>query len=245
MDNELAHDKKIKIAALADIHVHDTDAGKYRELFAMLSDQADIIALCGDLTNLGLSAEAELLAADIAAAKVPVIGVLGNHDHESGQPEEVRRILASGGLKLVDQEPFIIHGVGFAGVKGFGGGFDHYMLSAFGESAVKEFVNQSVNEALHLETLLRTLDVPKRVAIMHYSPISETLQGEPAEIYPYLGSSRLAEVVDHFDVAAVLHGHAHHGSLQGQTAKGVPVYNCAYPLMIKRNPDQPYLMIEV
>jgi Icc-related predicted phosphoesterase len=135
--------------------------------------------------------------------------------------------------------------VGFAGVKGFGGGFNRYMLTSFGEEGIKRFVAEAIQEALKLENALRTLMTEKTVVVLHYSPVTGTLHGEPLEIYPFLGSSRLAEAIDPFDVSAIFHGHAHHGTYEGRTNKGVPVYNTCLDLMRARDPSQPYVLIEM
>jgi hypothetical protein len=133
--------------------------------------------------------------------------VLGNHDFEAGCPEKVTEILTQAGVTILDQQACVIEGVGFAGVKGFIGGFGRAELDPFGESAIKAFVDESVNEARKLEHQLRTLRTERVMAILHYAPIPETIEGEPLEIFPFLGSSRLAQAVDRFDtVKAVVHG---------------------------------------
>jgi Icc-related predicted phosphoesterase len=218
----------VTVAAIGDLHVSDTSQGRYRELFEEMSDAADVIVLCGDLTNFGKVSEAELLADDMRAASVPVLGVLGNHDYECGCGDELTRILEQAGMNMLGQQATIVEGVGFAGVKGFVGGFGRGELGAFGEQAIKAFVDESHEEARQLENALRSLRTERTVAVLHYAPIRETVEGEPLEIYPFLGSSRLAHAVDRFDnVKAVVHGHAHRGTYEGKTPRGVPVYNCA------------------
>jgi Icc-related predicted phosphoesterase len=234
---------KLRVAAVGDLHVHA--AGAYRDFFVDVSRRADVLALCGDLTHLGGIAEAEGLAADLASCSVPVVGVLGNHDYQSGHAEEVRKILCAAKLVLLDKEPFIYQGVGFAGAKGFCGGFNKYMLTSFGEDAIKHFVAETVNEALQLENCLSALKTERTIVVLHYAPITATLHGEPLEIFPFLGSSRLAEAIDPFDVTAVFHGHAHRGTCEGRTNKGVPVYNCCYELMQRVHPEQPFALIEI
>jgi Icc-related predicted phosphoesterase len=224
----------IRLAALGDLHVGETAHHPYRELFARISQEADVLALCGDLTNFGKSPEAEILAEDLQACSIPVVGVLGNHDFECGQPQEVSRILHEAGLKLLDGDAYEIEGVGFAGAKGFIGGYGRNMLSAFGEPAIKAFVQAAVEENLKLETSLRMLKTERTVVVLHYSPIAATLAGEPSEIFPFLGSARLGETIDRFDgVKVVLHGHAHSGAYEGRTPGGVPVYNVARPLLAR------------
>jgi Icc-related predicted phosphoesterase len=201
-----------RVAAIGDLHVGENHHQPYRELFARISQEADVLALCGDLTNFGKTPEVEILAEDLQACTIPVVGVLGNHDFECGQPNEVSRILHEAGMKLLDGEAHEIDGVGFAGCKGFVGGFGRYMLSAFGEPEIKSFVQASVDENLKLETSLRMLRTERTVVVLHYSPVEDTVVGEPPEIFPFLGSARMGETIDRFDgVKCVVHGHAHRG----------------------------------
>lgn len=232
-----------RIAAIGDLHVSDSPKTPCRELFAEISDNAHILALCGDLTNLGTIAEAEILAEDLQSCSIPTIAVLGNHDHESGHASEVMAILRQAGTHLLEDHAFALESVGFAGVKGFGGGFGRRMLGSFGEAAIKHFVNESVAEAMHLENELRSLTTDKLVVVLHYSPIRDTLIGEVPEIYPFLGSSRLGETIDRFDVSCAVHGHAHHGTFEGKTLKGIPVYNCAQT--IAKPGGRPYALIQL
>ena len=235
----------MKIAAIGDLHVTEDSNAPYRRLFAEMSAEADVILLCGDLTNFGKTKEAEILAEDIRLCTVPVLGVLGNHDYECGQPEEVCRILHDGGMILLDEQAHEIDGVGFAGVKGFLGGFGRGELAPFGEPMIKAFVNETNNEARKLENALRSLRTEKIVAVLHYSPVIETLEGEPIEIFQYLGSARLADALDRFDnIAAVFHGHAHHGSYEGKTMRGTPVYNVAQ-FVLRDTFGKPYIVMEI
>ncbi|MCR6632494.1 MAG: metallophosphoesterase [Magnetospirillum sp.] len=235
----------LTVAGLGDLHVTERNQHPYRDLFAEIAEQAQVLALCGDLTNLGRPHEAEILAEDLRACRIPVVAVLGNHDLECGHGAEVRTILGQAGVTFLDEESPIIHGVGFAGAKGFGGGFGARMLSPFGEDAIKAFVGEAVNEAFHLENELHTLlqDTDRLVVALHYAPISDTVEGEPKEIWPFLGSSRLAETIDRFPVKAVFHGHAHHGAAYGRTKAGVPVYNCAIPVV--KDGGRPYALVRV
>ena len=234
---------KLRVAALGDLHVTTGADHSFRQLFAEISREADALALCGDLTHLGNPREADLLAEELRACSVPVVAVLGNHDYECGKPEEVVRILEQGGVKFLESQVHEVNGVGFAGVKGFAGGFGSRMLSPFGEPAIKQFANEAVEEALRLEKALHALDGKRIVVVLHYAPILETVAGEPPEIIPFLGSSRLAETIDRFEVAAVCHGHAHHGVYSGRTPKGVPVYNCAQ--FVPKEGGRRYALIEV
>ncbi|HWT12542.1 MAG TPA: metallophosphoesterase [Allosphingosinicella sp.] len=237
--------KTIKLAAVGDLHVTEASEHRYRDLFAEISEVADVLALCGDLTNFGKTREAEILAEDLRACTIPVVGVLGNHDYECGQADEVARILHGGGMTVLGEQAVIIEGVGFAGVKGFLGGFGRGELGAFGEPAIKQFVDEALDEARKLENALRTLKTERSVAVLHYAPVVDTVEGEPLEIYPFLGCSRLADAVDRFDnIAAVVHGHAHRGRHQGRTPRGTPVYNCAL-MVAEAELDRPYALIQV
>jgi Icc-related predicted phosphoesterase len=235
---------KLRVAAMGDLHVHKVHHGEWRPVFAEISQAADVLVLCGDLTAIGLVEEAEHLAMDLAALKVPALAVLGNHDLHSGKEEEVRAALRKAGVRFLDEESVDVGEVGFAGVKGFGGGFGDRMLAPFGEETTKAFVTAAVNEGLSLETQLKGLLTARRVVVLHYSPIAETVKGEPAEIYPFMGCSRLAETIDRFDVAAVFHGHAHHGTHAGKTLKGTPVYNVSAELLKKQGRGG-YVVVEV
>ena len=236
---------RLRVAAVGDLHVGENHPHPYRDLFVRISNEADVLVLCGDLTNFGKTPEAEILAEDLQACSIPVVAVLGNHDYECGQPEEVSRILRDAGVRLLDGEAYEIEGVGFAGAKGFIGGFGRAMLSPFGEPAIKAFVQASVDENLKLESSLRMLRTDRTVVALHYSPIQETVEGEPPEIFPFLGSARLGETIDRFDgVKAVVHGHAHRGAPVGRTLRGVPVYNVARPVLM-REMDREYTILEV
>jgi Icc-related predicted phosphoesterase len=236
---------KLRVAAIGDLHVMEDDVAPYRDLFAEMANAADVLVLCGDLTNFGKVSEAEILAEDIRACSVPVIGVLGNHDYECGAPDKVTEILHEAGMKVLDEQAIEIEGVGFAGVKGFMGGFGRGELAPFGEPVAKAFVDEALNEARKLENGLRSLRTERSVAVLHYSPTIETLEGEPLAIFQYLGSQRLADAIDRFDhVRAVVHGHAHHGKYEGRTPRGVPVYNVAQ-FVLKPLFGKPYVVLEV
>lgn len=236
---------KLRVAALGDPHVRENGAGALRDLLADVSANADVLVLCGDLTDHGLPEEARVLAEELKACTVPVLGVLGNHDFESGHQTEVAHILCDHGMIMLDGDPCELEGVGFAGVKGFCGGFENRMLQPWGEEIVKRFVYETVNEAMRLEGALTKLRTERKLVVLHYAPVHDTVEGEPPEVIPYLGSSRLAEPIDRFDVSAVVHGHAHFGSPQGKTTKGIPVYNTSLPLMRRQNPERPYRLLEI
>jgi Icc-related predicted phosphoesterase len=236
---------KLRVAAIGDLHVMEDSIAPYRELFTEISGVADVLVLCGDLTNFGKTREAEILAEDIRACTIPVVGVLGNHDYECGQPEKVCSILHDAGMTVLDEQAVEIDGVGFAGVKGFLGGFGRGELAPFGEPIVKAMVDEVLSESRKLENQLRTLRTERSVAILHYSPITGTIEGEPPAIFQYLGSQRLCEPIDRFDhVKAVVHGHAHHGTYEGRTPRGIPVYNVAQ-FVLKPLFGKQYIVLEV
>ena len=238
-------DGTMRVAAIGDLHVREDGERSYRALFAEISQVADVLVLAGDLTDFGKTGEAEMLAEDLRACTIPAVGVLGNHDFETGQPERVAEIMRQAGVVMLDDQATMIDGVGFAGVKGFIGGFGRGELGAFGEDAIKVFVDEALSEARKLENQLRTLRTERIMAVLHYSPIAGTVAGEPLEIFPFLGSSRLADAVDRFDnVKAVVHGHAHRGAFRGETPRGVPVYNVAQ-FVVQEAEGRPYALIEV
>jgi Icc-related predicted phosphoesterase len=237
---------RTRIAAVGDLHCTVDSRGRLHDLFTSASAEADVIALCGDLTDYGLPDEAHVLAGELTGARVPVVGVLGNHDHESGRQVEVAQILTEGGMKVLDGDAVQLAGVGFAGTKGFAGGFDIHSLGAWGEAATKAFVQAAVDETMKLEAGLARLRTRTRVALLHYSPVSATVRGEPEQIFPFLGSSRLEEPIDRLEVSAVFHGHAHHGVTEGQTRRGVPVYNVSMPLLLSAGRGaKPYRVVEL
>lgn len=228
-----------QIAAIADIHCSQSSRGKLEPLFLQMKEKADAILICGDITDYGLPEEARIFVQEArTAGNVPLLAVLGNHDYESGKEEEIKQILSQGNVKVLDGSSFEIGEVGFAGVKGFAGGFGARELQAWGEPSIKSFVNAAVDEALKLESALSRLNTAQKIVLLHYSPIEATAQGEPREIFPFLGSSRLEEAINRYPVAACFHGHAHYGQPEGQTSSGVPVYNVALPVMRKYFPDQ-------
>ena len=239
----------IRIAAVADIHVKETDRGKWGEYFKKVSQDADVLLICGDLTDTGDEQEAEVLSEELKACSIPVVGVLGNHDYEKGRHKLIRQVVQNSNVHILNGEGVALKGVGFAGVKGFGGGFDNHMLSMFGEGAMKAFVQEAVEEALHLDRALARLDGDNpgitKIAVMHYSPVSSTIVGEPEQIFPFLGCSRLAEPLKRRHVAAVFHGHAHVGTLEGHTPDGVKVFNVAIPILTKAGYEYPYFTFDV
>ena len=233
-----------RIAAVGDLHVPRGGHAGLQPTFAAAAAGADVLVLCGDITDYGLPEEARLVATALQqTVKIPVVAVLGNHDFESGHQDEVTKILVDVGVVVLDGDAQDVAGVGFAGVKGFAGGFGPRALAPWGEPSIKSFVHEAVNEALKLEAALARLRAPQRVAVLHYAPILGTVSGEPPEIYPFLGSSRLEDPLNRYPVSAVLHGHAHRGSLEGRTREGAPVYNVAMPLLVQSFPGQPPVRI--
>jgi Icc-related predicted phosphoesterase len=236
----------VRVAAVGDIHCSKTSAGVLQPMFAQMSECADVIALCGDLCDYGLLEEAQLLVQEMAVAltaRIPIVAVLGNHDFEAGQPGVVKHVLSEAGVTVLDGDAVEIDGIGFAGAKGFCGGFGKRALEPWGEQAVKAFVREALDEAMKLEMALAHLRTSRRVAILHYAPIEATVVGEPLEIYPFLGSSRLEDPLNRYEVDVAIHGHAHNGSLEGNTSTGVPVYNVSMPLLRRSFPERPAFRI--
>jgi Icc-related predicted phosphoesterase len=236
----------VRIAALGDLH-HGRNAspGALQPLFSQINEAADVLVLCGDLTDYGLPDEARALTREMSPLKIPTVVVLGNHDFESGQQDEIRTILIDAGMAVLDGDTTEVHGIGFAGVKGFAGGFGRRALGPWGEGIIKNFVHEAVNEALKLESALARLRTRTMIAVLHYAPVQATVEGEPLEIYPFLGCRRLEEPLSRFPVTAVFHGHAHHGRPEGRTTKDVPVYNVSMSLMRETFPDRPFRVLEI
>jgi Icc-related predicted phosphoesterase len=236
--------KDLRIAVTSDIHYSRTSRGLCRDLFIRASQEADVLAICGDLTDYGLPEEAHVLVEDLQThCRIPVVAILGNHDYESSRTHEVVTIMEQAGVRMLDGETAEIEGVGFVGVCGFGGGFGARMLNDWGEVAIKNFVHAAVEEALKLERALARLQTPQKIALLHYAPIRETVAGEDPEIFPFLGSTRLEGPLNRFNVTAAFHGHAHNGAHAGHTATGIPVFNVAVPLMKRDRPDHPPFML--
>jgi Icc-related predicted phosphoesterase len=237
----------IRIAALGDLHYGRTSTpGSLQPLFSQISEAADVLVLCGDLTDYGLAVEAKALVKELTpSVKIPIVSVLGNHDFESNQQDEIRKVLSDAGFIMLDGDTTEVHGIGFAGVKGFAGGFGRRALGPWGEEIVKKFVHAAVDEALKLESALARLRTDRLIVVLHYSPIVDTVQGEPLDIFPFLGCSRLEDPITRFPVTAVFHGHAHHGRPEGRTRTDVPVFNVSMSLMRETFPAQPFRLIEV
>src|SRR6202163_4404651 len=235
----------MRIAATADLHFSPERYAKLKDQLNRVRDEADVFVLAGDLTNFGRPDEMEPLLNVLVRLRLPVIVVLGNHDYESDRQVELMRMLTQEGIKVLDGSAYERDGVGFAGTKGFVGGFGRGVLTAFGEPEIKTFVRAGIDEALKLERAMAQLRAKKRVVVLHYSPVAETVQGESLEIYPFLGTSRLAEIVDRHGADFVVHGHAHNGAPNGRTATGVPVHNVAITLLQAQQPSGVYRIFDV
>ncbi len=224
-------------------HYGKHSRGSMQETFAEISRNADVLLLCGDLTDYGLAEEAEQLVADLhAALRIPALAVLGNHDFESGEAELITKVLDQAGVIVLDGAAHEMNGVGFAGVCGFGGGFGRRMLNAWGEPLIKQFVQEAIDHAVRLEQALAKLQTEQKIVVLHYAPIRATVQGGDPEIFALLGSTRLEEPINRFRAAAVFHGHAHNGTAEGATTTGVRVYNVSAPLL--RKGGEPYRVFE-
>ncbi len=233
----------VRIAAVGDLHYVKGSQATLQAWLPRVPEHADVLVLCGDLTDYGRVDEAQELARELTSAlRIPIVAVLGNHDFEAGHPDAISDVLTQAGIHVLDGGSYEVHGVGFAGIKGFAGGFGRGALGPWGEPLIKQFVQEAISEALKLESALARLRTPHRIAILHYSPIVGTVAGEPLEIYPYLGCSRLAEPLARYPVTAVFHGHAHNGVLEGMHGQ-TPIYNVALPLMLRLSPQLPFHVI--
>ena len=236
----------MRIAATADLHFGKSSVGVLQPLLSQITTGADVLVLAGDITDYGTTDEARNFVKDLSASvRIPIVAVLGNHDFEAGCEREIHQILVDHGVCVLDGDTCEVQGIGFAGIKGFAGGFGRRALGPWGEPIIKQFVHEAVNEALKLESALARLRTEKKIVVMHYAPVQATVEGEPCEIYPYLGCSRLEEPIGRYEVTAVVHGHAHNGKPEGRTSTDVPVYNVAYPLLRKLTPQQPFRILEI
>ena len=232
----------MKFAAVADIHLRSEDHRENVRRFAAVNDLADLFVIAGDLTNHGLPGEMQECVSVLEQIRIPIVAVLGNHDHESGHQDELAGMLRVAGVHLLDGHCFELNGIGFAGTKGFCGGFTPYELMPFGEGGIKNFVEIAQREAIKLDYGLAQLGSPVKIAITHYAPIKHTVVGEPEPIFPFLGSSRLEHVLEHHRPALALHGHAHHGSFSGTTPSGVEVRNVSLPVLRERGEEHPFTL---
>jgi Icc-related predicted phosphoesterase len=225
----------IRIAAVGDVHVGEDTRGRLREAWRHLDEQADVLLIAGDLTRCGTAEEARILADELAGVEIPVVAVLGNHDHHADETGKIRHVLESAGVCLLEGENAVIpvgeQRLGVAGTKGFGGGFAGACTSEFGEPETKAFARHARDVADTLVAALAGLDCDVKVALTHYAPVPDTLVGERLEIYPFLGSYLLGEAIDEAGANLALHGHAHGGSEKGVTPGGVSVRNVAQPVI--------------
>jgi Icc-related predicted phosphoesterase len=235
----------MRIAAVGDLHCRADTRRSIGVALRAVDQEAEALLLAGDLTDHGTAEEAKWLADELSQVKIAKCGVLGNHDYEAGQAAEVSRILCDAGVHILDGDPWTTNDLGVAGVKGFAGGFELAQLQKFGEEPLKQFVNACIEEELKLEKALFQLRTRHRVALLHYSPCRQTLEGEPLEIFPFLGATRLANPLDQIRPAFALHGHAHRGTLRGATRGGVAVYNVALPVLRRLEQPLGYLTLDL
>ena len=237
----------MRIAATADLHFSPQSYDRIREPLARVRDEADVLVIAGDLTNYGKPEEMHSLLNALVRLRVPIVAVLGNHDYESGQEQELIRLMTTEGIKVLDGSSYERDGIGFAGTKGFLGGFGRGVLTAFGEKEVKAFVQASVDETIKLERALSMLRSEKTVVVTHYAPVVDTVSRRRfrSAYTSYLGSSRLAEVIDRHGATLAVHGHAHHGQSDGKTTAGIPVHNVALSLLMVQSPPVPYRLFDV
>lgn len=224
----------MRIAAVGDLHCTEGTGRTLGEKLLALNDEADVLLLAGDLTAMGRASEVASLCEELRRLRIPIVAVLGNHDHESNEAPEIVRNLEGAGVRVLDGTEAVLslngRSLGVAGVKGFCGGFPPHLLRSFGERALKEFVAEAAHEARKLRGALGRLDTHVRAALLHYAPVRDTLGSEPLEIYPFLGSSALYDVMETARVDIIFHGHAHMGAPFARTASGIPVYNVAMPV---------------
>lgn len=225
----------IRVAAVGDVHYDRHSRPEMRAHFEALNERADLFLIAGDLTQSGSLEEAHALATDLMNISIPVVLVLGNHDYHLNQQNEIISMFKNFGVFALEGDSVIVKvrgkTVGVAGLKGFGGGFFGACATEFGEKEMKLFAQQPRIQAEVLRRELINLKTDYRFALLHFSPIEETLSGERREIYPFLGSYLIAEAIDSVGIDAVFHGHAHHGVERGVTPGGVPVRNVALPVI--------------
>lgn len=235
----------MRLAAVADIHLSADNHEANVRNFSRVNELADAMVIAGDLTNHGMPEEMRACLAVIEHIRIPIIAVLGNHDYESGHQDELAGMLRLAGVHLLDGNCFEIDQTGFAGTKGFCGGFAPYELMPFGEGGIKKFVEISEREAIKLDYGLAQLHTPRKIAITHYAPIKETIVGEPEPIFPFLGSSRLERVLERHRPFMALHGHAHKGTFSAETGSGVHVFNVALHILRERGEEHPFRIFTV
>jgi Icc-related predicted phosphoesterase len=235
----------MRLAAVADIHLRKEDHEKNVSQFLLVNEMADALVIAGDFTNHGLPEEMRECLSVLDAVSVPILAVLGNHDHESGHQDELAGMLRLAGVQVLDGQCYEVDGVGFAGTKGFAGGFAPYELMPFGEGGIKNFVEIAEREAIKLDFGLAQLQTPVKVAVTHYAPIKETVVGEPEPIFPFLGSSRLERALDRHKPVLALHGHAHKGTFSAESKAGTRVCNVALHILRDRGEPHPFTIFNL
>ncbi|MBI3805468.1 MAG: metallophosphoesterase [Nitrospirae bacterium] len=229
----------VRIAAAGDLHYDELSHGKLRAHFQKLETEADLLLLAGDLTDTGTAEQARVLAEDLKGLHLPIVAVLGNHDYHCNQSEEVGQILEEIGVTILEGNTRVLQcrglSVGIAGTKGFCGGFEGACGTVFGEREMKDFISHTEMLAERLKELLLSLETDVKIALLHYAPIRETLLGERAEVFPFLGSFLFGKAIDEGKADLAIHGHAHHGRERGMTRGGIPVRNAAIPMLKKAN----------
>ncbi len=235
----------MKVAAVADIHLKTEDQEKNVRQFSIVNEMADVLVIAGDFTNHGMPDEMRACLSVLEHVHIPIVAVLGNHDHESGHQDELAGMLRVAGIHLLDGHCYEIDGTGFAGTKGFCGGFAPYELMPFGELGIKTFVEIAERESIKLDYALAQLHTPLKIAITHYAPIKETVIGEPEPIFPFLGSSRLQGPLDRHRPTLALHGHAHNGTFTAESASGTKIYNVALHLLRQRGEEHPFVIFNL
>ena len=235
----------MRVAAVADVHFKGEDQEKNIRQFTVVNELADVLVIAGDFTTHGKPEEMRACLAVMEHVHVPIVAVLGNHDHESGNQDELAGMLRLAGVHLLDGQCYEMDGVGFAGTKGFCGGFAPYELMPFGEGGIKTFVEIAEREAIKLDYGLAQLHTPVKIAITHYAPIKETVIGEPEPIFPFLGSSRLQRALDRHKPDLALHGHAHKGTFSAESSTGTRICNVALHLLRERGELHPFTIFNV
>jgi Icc-related predicted phosphoesterase len=235
----------MRLAAVADIHLSAENHERDVRQFSPVNDLADVLVIAGDFTNHGMPEEMRAVLGVLEHIRIPVVAVLGNHDHESGHQDELAGMLRIAGVHLLDGHCYEIDGIGFAGTKGFCGGFAPYELMPFGEQGIKTFVEIAEREAIKLDYGLAQTKAQKKVAITHYAPIKETIVGEPEPIFPFLGSSRLERALEAHHPVLALHGHAHKGTFSAETKSGVRVCNVALPILRRRGEEHAFALFQL
>jgi uncharacterized protein len=235
----------VKVVSIGDIHCRLDTTHLIEQLIGELDNQFDALLLAGDLTDNGLTDEAELLIRQLEQVSVPIVAILGNHDHQGGQEAEITALMRSAGIIMLDGTICEIGPLGIAGTKGFCGGFGDLMVQPFGELALKTFIRTSIDEAIALENaLVRLQHCKHKLVLLHYAPIVATLIGEPPELFPFLGTGRLASAIDRRGADVIVHGHAHYGSPFGRTPESIPVYNVSRHVQLEHT-GKPYCVINL